>query len=257
VNAVNRNKILIPLLALVAAAGAFWFLALAPKREEIAKLDGEIVAKQAEVDQSKLLVASYEQAKANYRTNYAKLASLGKAVPADDDVRSLIVQLDDAARRSGVDFRALNINGSGSSAPTTAAPATTAPAGAATLAPPPGTVPIGSAGFSAMPFSLSFEGNYFNLSRFFRRLERFVTVQNNNIDVTGRLLLLGNISVTPQPGENGKPGNLAAEVGAATYLVPPTETVAGAPATAAPGGITPAPAGTTTPTTTATITGTP
>jgi Tfp pilus assembly protein PilO len=255
VNAVSRNKILIPILAIVVAAGAFWFLALAPKREEIAKLDADIAAKQAEVEQSKMLVASYEQAKGNYRSNYAKLASLGKAVPADDDVRSLIVQLDDAARRSGVDFRALNIEGSGDSASET--PSGSAPAEAGTTAPPPGTVAIGSAGFSAMPFSLSFEGSYFGLSQFFRRLERFVTVQNNNIDVTGRLLLLGNISVTPKSGEDDKPGRLAAEVGAATYLVPPTATVAGATTPAAGGGVTPAPAGTTTPTTTATITGTP
>jgi Tfp pilus assembly protein PilO len=258
VNAVSRNKLLIPILGLVVAAGAFWFLALAPKREEIVKLDSEIAVKKSEVDQSKQLVAEYEKAKANYRANYAKLASLGKAVPADDDVRSLIVQIDDAARRSGVDFRALNITGSGAAGGESAAPATAATTTPGTAAPPPpGTVPIGSAGFSAMPFSLSFQGSYFNLSQFFRRLERFVTVQNNNIDVTGRLLLLGNISVTPQAGENGKKrGNLAAEVGAATYLVPPNETVGGA-ATPAPAGTAPAPAGTTTPTTTATITGTP
>jgi Tfp pilus assembly protein PilO len=249
---VNRNKLLIPIVGLVVAAGAFWFLALAPKRAEIAKLDSDISAKQAEVEQSRQLAASYEKAKANYRANYAKLASLGKAVPADDDVRSLIFQLDDAARRSNVDFRALNV-GAADAAATTGGSATTA---AGTKAPPPGTVPIGSAGFSAMPFTLSFKGSYFNLSNFFTRLERFVTVENNKIDVTGRLLLLGSISVTPQETEGGKPGELVAQVGAATYLVPPTEGVAGAPAPAA-GGAAPAPSGTTTPTTTATITGAP
>jgi Tfp pilus assembly protein PilO len=250
---VSRNKILIPVVALVVAAGAFWFLALAPKREEIAKLDSDIAAKQAEVEQSKLLVAGYEKAKANYRTNYAKLASLGKAVPADDDVRSLIVQLDDAARRSNVDFRALNVGAADGAA--TGQPAQ--PAAAGTTAPPPGTVPIGSAGFSAMPFSLSFKGSYFSLSNFFTRLERFVTVQNDNNDVTGRLLLLGSINVTPQPTEGGKPGELVAQVGAATYLVPPAEGVAGEATPTAPAGAgaAPAPSGTTPPTTTATITG--
>jgi Tfp pilus assembly protein PilO len=251
----KNTKTLIPVLALVVAAAAFWFLALAPKREEIAKLDADIAAKQAEVEQSKLLVASYEKAKGNYRANYAKLASLGKAVPADDDVRSLIFQLDDAARRSNVDFRALNVGG-GDGAAAASPTGSTAPA-AGTKAPPPGTVPIGSAGFSAMPFSLSFQGTYFNLSKFFTRLERFVTVQNNNIDVTGRLLLLGSISVTPQPSEGGKGGDLVAQVGAATYLVPPTEGVAGAPAPTASGTAGTAPSGTTTPTTTATITGAP
>jgi Tfp pilus assembly protein PilO len=250
---VSRNKILIPVVALVVAAGAFWFLALAPKRAEIAKLDTDISAKQAEVEQSKQLVASYERAKANYRANYAKLAQLGKAVPADDDVRSLIVQLDDAARRSNVDFRALNVGGDSGAAASQPAQ----PAAAGTTAPPPGTVPIGSAGFSAMPFSLSFKGSYFNLSDFFTRLERFVTVQNDNIDVTGRLLLLGSINVTPQPTASGKAGELVAQVGAATYLVPPAEGVAGAATPTAPAGAAAAPAasGSTPSTTTATITG--
>jgi Tfp pilus assembly protein PilO len=251
----KNTKTLIPVLALVVAGAAFWFLALAPKRAEIAKIDGEISAKQAEVEQSQQLVASYERAKANYRVNYAKLASLGKAVPADDDVRSLIYQLDDAARRSNVDFRALNVGAADGASG--GGNGSTAPAAAGTKAPPPGTVAIGSAGFSAMPFTLSFKGSYFNLSNFFTRLEKFVTVQNNKIDVTGRLLLLGSISVTPQTSQDGQSSDLVAQVGAATYLVPPTEGVDGAaaPTDPAAAGTAPAPSGTTPPTTTATITG--
>ena len=82
----------------------------------------------------------------------------------------------------------------------------------------PGAVPVGSAGFSAMPFKFAFTGSYFRLSDFFTRLEKFVTVENENIDVTGRLLLLGSIAVTPDASE---PGQLNAEIGAATYIVPP------------------------------------
>jgi Tfp pilus assembly protein PilO len=254
---VTRNKILIPALALAVAAAAFWFLALAPKREEIAKLDGEIAAKQQKLDDSKRQVETYAAAKGNYRANYAKVSRLGKAVPADDDVRSLIYQLDDAARRSKVEFATLNVGGAGGSAPTATDSQPVAPG---TKAPPPGTVPVGSAGFSAMPFSLSFKGSYFNLSDFFTRLERFVTVQNDKIDVTGRLLLLGSIAVTPQPSQEGKPGELVAQIGAATYLVPPTEGVAATATPASPtgaGGAPSASGGTTPPTTTATITGAP
>jgi hypothetical protein len=254
---VTRNKILIPVVAVLAAAAAFWFLALAPKREEIVKLDGEIAAKQTALEQSELQVAGYTLAKGNYRANYAKLTRLGKAVPGDDDVRSLIVQLDDAARRSKVEFTTLNVGDGGGSGGS----GDTEPAAPGTLAPPPGTVPVGSAGFAAMPFKLSFKGSYFHLSDFFTRLEHFVTVQNDKIDVTGRLLMLGSIALKPEAGENGKPGQLVAEIGAASYLVPPTEGVAGeatpAGSTAASSDAPPASAGTTPPTTTATITGAP
>jgi Tfp pilus assembly protein PilO len=251
---VTRNKILIPVVAVLAAVAAFWFLALAPKREEIARLDGEISVKQTALEQSKLQVVSYTKAKGDYRANYAKLTRLGKAVPGDDDVRSLLIQLDDAARRAKVDFTTLNVGGGSG-----AASGDTEPLAPGAAAPPPGSVPVGSAGFSAMPFSLSFKGSFFNLSDFFARLERFVTVQNDRIDVTGRLLLLGSISVTPQPSENGGRADLVAEVGAASYLVPPAEAIAGAatPAGAAAAGTAPPASGTTPPTTTATITGAP
>lgn len=223
----TRTKLLIPAVLAVVLATAFWLLVLAPKREQSAKLDKAIATQAATAVQNEQLAASYEQAKGNYRKNYAVLARLGKAVPADDDVRSLLVQLSDAAKRSKVNFRSLSVTGGG------AAPAagSDAPTTANGFASAPGAVPVGSAGFSAMPFTFAFSGSFFRLSSFFQRLEHFVTVENDRIGVTGRLLLLGNIAVTPDAGDLGK---LQAQIGAATYLVPPAEGV--------PGAATPAPA---------------
>jgi hypothetical protein len=241
----RSTKLLLPVLVAVAAAAAFWFLALSPKREEMVKLDSQIAEEQRNASAADQRAVGYAKAKTNYRVNYTKLARLGKAVPADDDVRSLLVQLDATAKRSKVEFRALNVTGAGAAKPTGT---TTAAAGA--LAPPPGTVSVGSAGFSAMPFTFTFTGSYFRLSDFFRRLEHFVTVQNENIGVTGRLLLLGSIAVTP---DSSNPRELQAQIGAAAYLVPPTEGVPGVAQTPA-AGTTPASGSGTVPTT-ATITG--
>jgi hypothetical protein len=245
-------KIMIPALAAVAAVAAFYFLALSPKRDEAAKLDSDIAAQQQQADAAKALLASYEQAKARYQTNYATIARLGKAVPADDDIRSLLVQLTDAAEKSSVTFHQLNVGqGSGGAASSTGS---TSAAGA--LAPAPGAVPVGSAGFRAMPFNFGFEGSFLRLSDFFNRLEDFVTVENKKLDVTGRLLLIGSIDVTPVQDSK----RLTAHVGATSYLVPPPTDVHGAPAAAAgaaAGATTPTtPSTGTTPTTpTATITG--
>jgi len=246
---VTRAKLIIPAVLAVAAIAAFWFLALAPQREQIAKLDTDIAAQQSAESQSEQLAAQYAKAKANYRENYTMVARLGKAVTADDDVRSLLVQISDAAARSKVTFRSLNVSG-GASTPLAGTGQATSGNG---LAPAPGAVAVGSAGFSAMPFTFAFSGSFFRLSDFFQRLERFVTVQNDKIDVTGRLLLLGNIAVTPDAGNLGK---LQAQVGAATYLVPATEGVPGAPTPAPAAAGAPAPADGTAPsTTTATISG--
>lgn len=233
-------KILIPAVAAVAVVAAFYMLVLSPKRDEAATLDGQIATQQQQIDASKALLTTYQDAKSRYKENYATVARLGKAVPADDDVRSLLVQLNSAAVKSGVTFHALNVGSAGGSA----APTTTA---AGELAPAPGTVPVGSAGFKAMPFSFGFEGTFFKLSDFFNRLEDFVSVQNKQLDVTGRLLLVGSINVAPVSGTK----QLTATIGAASYLVPPATDVSGAPATAASGT-----AGATTPTTPATGTDT-
>ncbi len=237
-------------LLILGLLACFWFMLLAPKREEITKLDAEITQQEAAAAQAEQQAITYAKAKDSYRENYTTVMRLGKAVPADDDVRSLLVQLDATAQKSKVAFNSLALSGGSSGTP--GQPTAARPDG---LAPAPGTVPVGSAGFSAMPFTFAFSGSFFRLSDFFSRLERFVTVQNDNIDVTGRLLLLGSIAITPEGGDLDR---LKAQIGASTYLVPPTEGVAGGATSAGQAGTTPAataPAdGTATPPT-ATITG--
>jgi len=244
-------KLLIGVLVAVAATAAFWFLVVSPKREQIAQLDQEITSQQAAAAQAEQQAVTYKKAKGNYPGNYRTIARLGKAVPADDDVRSLLVQLDDAASRSKVDFRSLNVTGGGAGPDDDVATP-----GDGKLAPAPGSVAVGSAGVTAMPFTFGFDGSFFRLSDFFAELERFVTVQNSQVDVTGRLLLLGSIAVTPEE-EDGSLSRLQAEIGAAAYIVPPAEAVPGAPSVSVggPAGTT-APSSTpTTPPTTATVTG--
>jgi Tfp pilus assembly protein PilO len=222
----RNTKLLIALVALAAAVAGYWFLVLAPKRDEISKLDADIAAKQVELEQAQQQLTSYETARKSYRRNYATLARLGKAVPADDDVRSLLVQIDDAAARSGVDFGKIEVGGS-AAAP--AAPSDASTAGGSELAPPPGTVPFGSDGFAAMPFSFSFTGRFFELSTFLARLERFVRVENENIGANGRLLRLESLQL--QPAASGFP-QIQAEIAAATYIVPSNDDLPAVPADA-------------------------
>jgi Tfp pilus assembly protein PilO len=237
----RTNKILISVVALGLAVCAYYFLLLAPKREEIAKLDTKVATAQAEVAQAQQTLITYEGARKSYKANYARLARLGKAVPADDDIRSLLIQLESAADRTGVDFAKIEL-GSGLSG---AAPATAAAAEPTDLAAAPGSVPVSGGALSAMPFNFSFTGQYFDLSSFFAKLEHFVTVKNRRIGVTGRLMRLESVKISPASA--GFP-LMQAEIGAATYLVPPVQPIGAAQAA---GTTPPATPGTTPPTTTA------
>jgi Tfp pilus assembly protein PilO len=225
----RTNKILVTVVAAALAVAGFYFLALAPKREQLVKLDKDIAAKQAELAQARLNLATYEEARAGYKTNYAKLVRLGKAAPADDDVHSLLVQLESTADRSGVGFEKIELGTASVAAPTAGQPESQPAAGE--LASAPGSVPVAGGVLSAMPFSFSFSGSFFDLSAFFTRLEHFVTVNNERIDATGRLLRLETLKIAPSTA--GFP-NMEAQIGAATYIVPPVEGVEGAPAPGSP-----------------------
>lgn len=209
----RTNQILLAVVAAVAASAAFYMLLLSPKREEASRLSAEVDTAQVALDQARRDLADYQSAKASYQQSYASVVRLGKAVPADDDVRSLMVQLDSAATKSRVDFRTIQVGGGG------AAPGT--PGSGADL--PPGAT-VGAAGFPTMPFSFTFTGSFFRLSEFFSRLERFVSVRNEQIAVSGRLLTLD--SLTLEPDESGFP-SIKAQVGATSYLVSPAEGVTG------------------------------
>jgi Tfp pilus assembly protein PilO len=199
-------RILIVGIVAVLAVGGYWKFALAPKREQAAQLEQQVIAAEAQLAQTQSIIATYKDAKAQYKTNYASVVRLGKAVPADDDTRSLVVQLDTAAKRSGIDFDSIDITAAGGS-PTASTGA------AATLA--PGAVNVGS--FAAMPFNFSFTGNFGRLSNFIARLERFVSVQGDRISVNGRLLRVDGLAL--HPATDGWPG-LQVDIAASSYIVP-------------------------------------
>lgn len=243
----RRNSMLLAVVAVAAVAGAYWFMLLAPKRELATSLASQITLKETELQTAQAEEAKNLRARASYRSNYATVARLGKAVPGDDDVRSLMVQIDGAAGSSHVDFRSISVGGSSGAA---------VPADPNAAVGPPGSI-VGTAGFSTMPFSLAFRGSYFNLGSFFQRIDRFVAVNDRGIDVTGRLVVLNGITLEP----DGAFPNIKAQISATTYLVPTTDgllagatpTAPGTGAAGAAGKATPAPAAPAT--TTATISG--
>jgi hypothetical protein len=258
----RNNKLLLVILAAAVASAGFWFGILAPKRQEADSLQTKVSAKQGELAQSQQQMATYEKARAAYKANYAKLVALGKAVPADDDVRSLMVELDSAAGDANVEFQKVNVGGSGSGTTAASTTSTTSGAGAnGPLAAAPGLVPVGTTGVSALPFSLTFDGTFLNLSDFFSRLDHFVAVRNQQLNVNGRLLRVESFGITPSG--SGWP-SMTATVGAASYVITPVASpTAGSGSAPAAGGTTPA-AGTTPassggpsapPTTTATVPG--
>jgi type II secretory pathway pseudopilin PulG len=235
----GRDRIVLIVVVVLGAIAASWLLVISPKRDQASQLETKIQTAQSSLSSAQSELSQAQAARASFRRSYTTMVRLGEAVPTDDNVPSLIYQISSAASKSGIDFLGLTLNPAGpggtptpTPAPATGATGATGPTGptgsTAASAPavlPPGSA-VGPAGFPIEPFTFTFQGNFFHLSSFFGRLERFVVSGSKRLSVSGRLLSLDAISLTP--GQGGFP-QIAATVSATTYLLPTNEgLVAGA-----------------------------
>jgi Tfp pilus assembly protein PilO len=261
VSITDRDKKILTLLVPVVLVAAYWFLLFAPKREESAAIQEQLAQAQTELADAESKVASVSGAKQSFASDYTTVIRLGKAVPSTVDMPSLMVQLDRAARGTGIDFDKI-ATGERTAAP--AAAPTQPPAGGdkpqsgpgqakeaaqgaanqanntgttggaqpASGATPGGTEPAGAAapGLESIPLDFTFTGTFFDLADFFHRMKRFVRVANDDIVVRGRLMTIDGFNWKATPD---KWPNLTAEVNATVYLAPKAE---GVSAGATPGG---------------------
>lgn len=229
-----RDRIVLSVVVVAAVLAAYWFLLLGPKREQAASLKGQVAQQQQRLQTAETNLAASQAARTSYAANYTAVAQLGKAVPADDDVPSLVYQLDSSANASSVDFKSIKLatgtpgstpaptpapssGGSGGSGGSTA---TSAPATQAATAPlPPGAV-VGPAGIATMPFTFSFNGSFPRLADFFGRVQRYIDADARRVSASGRLLTINAISLTFT--NQGYP-HLKANVAATAYLLPASE----------------------------------
>jgi hypothetical protein len=210
----RRDRIVIVVVAVVAAIAASWILVVSPKRDQAAKLQTKVATAQQKLATAQTELAQNAAASKQFASNYAALARLGEAVPASDDIPSLIIQLQDAADGARVNFQSLQNNAAASSG-----------GGAAAAAPATGTAATGATGEQ---LTFSFSGSYFQLSNFFNKVQHFVTPTGNGVQVRGRLLSLNSVSLTP--GSGGFP-QITAQITATIY----TEAAASGSAAAATG----------------------
>jgi hypothetical protein len=227
-----RDRIVIMVVLAVGAVVAGWMLVVSPKRDQAASLGTQISAQQSQLDAARSQVAAGESARAAFAGQYTQLAKLGEAVPPDDDVASLIYQVQNAAQGAKVSFRGLQL--SNSPAASSSTPSSSTPGASTSTTPatqlPPGAA-VGAAGLPTEQFTFSLTGNFFHLADFFNRLQNFVTTSGSTLLVSGRLMTINGINLAPAAA--GFP-QITASVSATTYIVPATEGEFGGATSAGP-----------------------
>ncbi len=223
----SSTMTIVAMLAVAALAIAFWVLLLSPKREEAAKLGEQVEQVETSLAQHESEIATAEEARKQFPVDYQKLVVLGKAVPAGDETASLLVQVSGIAKHTGVQFKDISLSaesGAGEEPPAPAAAgAEISPTEAEASLLPLGAT-IGSAGLAVMPYTLDFEGTFFQVADFIKGLDSMVKTHNEEVTVDGRLITVNSFSLST--GESESPGEtdvLSASFDVTTYLTPPGE----------------------------------
>jgi hypothetical protein len=226
----GRDRMVLIGVLVLAVLGGTWMLVVSPKRNEASKLNTQVSEAQTQLSGAEGQLASARAAQAQYAKAYTSIVSLGKAVPASQEVPSLIYQLSRATNQKNVEFASITsgtgAGGGGASA--------SAPAAAASAA---------SAGFSQMPFTFVFNGSFFDLEHLFQQLNGFTVRQTSGgLQVSGRLLTIQSVKLAPESnpgaasGASRGPKRLSGTVTATAYVLPAGQGLTGGATPGAPAG---------------------
>jgi Tfp pilus assembly protein PilO len=239
----SKNRAVAAVVVLVVLAIVFWMQLLSPKREEAKKLGVQVEQLESSLAQHEAEVAQGEEAREQFPADYQHLVVLGKAVPSDDDVASLLVQLNRIADGADGTFRNLKLAASGGGEETAAPPAGGAagePASATEVAASllPLGASVGPAGLAVMPYEVAFDGYFSDVADFIAGLDSLVKTNDEEVNVDGRLVTIDSFTLEADQAV-GFPA-LDATFSLTTYLTPPSEGVTGGATATAPPTATPA-----------------
>ncbi len=149
----DRNILILGLLVIVLLAVGYYFLLLSPLLNRLDERVRERSDKEAQLANLQQEVAQLEAVKRNAPETERQLLELSKRVPTQPEIPTLVVQIEEIARASGVTQLSIQ-------------PGTPGP-------------PPGGGDFFVVPITMSFEGTYEQMQDFLRRtydLARLVTV---------------------------------------------------------------------------------
>ena len=168
-------------------------LVVSPERKEVKKYGEQVTAAQAQLSTAQGQLANARAAQSQYAAAYASVVSLGKAVPATDEVPSLIYQLEQVSNRAQ---RRIQLDRPAGASGSAAHPRASSSTAASPRAP----------ASRQMPFTFIFNGGFFALEHLFRGLDRRSrpTPATATLQVSGRLLTIQSVKLAPEAGGAGR-----------------------------------------------------
>ena len=144
-----------------------WFVLVSPQRSRATAIDAELVLVEQQISESR---AAQMQSSGAEPIRSADLFRLTKAMPSDNDIAGVMLELSRVAAETGIVFEAIK-------------PQATTAAGAN----------------RAQLIDLIFTGNFYSLSDFLYRLRNLVTVQKGRLLANGRLFAVEKLAFAESP----------------------------------------------------------
>jgi Tfp pilus assembly protein PilO len=171
---------------IVVGALIAWFagntILVKPQKKKAADIQKQITDKQATLDQYRSEAAA-AQANVAPKIRVADVYRLARAMPSTEDMPDILIELDDVAKAAGIQLDSIS------------------PAGAS-----PGN------GFSIVPITVQFSGDYYSITDLLYRLRTLVSVRHGQLEAIGRLFAVKNVTLSPSGA------GLSANVSLETYI---------------------------------------
>ncbi len=147
-------------LGVVVLIVAWYFLLLKPKQDDLSQAQDQFATDQQKLADNQKKIDTIDTQRATARQANSDLLKLNKLVPADEQIPSLIIELQQTANDADVDF--MNIK--------------------------PDPPVAGTGGYTVLPIELKFEGSFFDINDFLYRVENYARMDGSNVTVDGRLV---------------------------------------------------------------------
>jgi type IV pilus assembly protein PilO len=155
------------------AAGLFvavvgWLVLVSPARSKSADLQTQIDTTQADITARRVAIASKPKIDVGVRSS--DLFRLTKAVPGQEDMSGIVLELNRLAAGTGVSFDSIT----------------------------PSQI-VQAQGYNVSPLQVVVSGRFGEVNSFLHNVRRLVTVRKGKLDARGRLFAIDTVSVVEEP----------------------------------------------------------
>ncbi|MDQ3866445.1 MAG: type 4a pilus biogenesis protein PilO [Actinomycetota bacterium] len=158
---------LVVALAFLIVAGTVYFAAIEPKRSEAARLKQELRV----LETRRASTVAHRHRAPAVRIDVADVFRLAKAIPNQEDMAGILLELDSLASATGIDFLSVT---------------------------PTATDENSTNGLVSV--TVTFDGSYYDVVDFIFRLRNLVTVEDGKLDARGRFYTLSSLDLHEAEG---------------------------------------------------------